>query len=117
VKFIFPNAANIYLHGTPQSELFTQERRDFSHGCIRVEDPAGLAAWVLRDRPEWDAGRIGAAMEGGTTRRVVLIRPLPVAIFYVTAVAAPDGSARFYPDVYGLDRALDESLQGVALPP
>jgi murein L,D-transpeptidase YcbB/YkuD len=117
VKFVFPNAAGIYLHGTPQTELFAQERRDFSHGCIRVKDPLGLAAWVLRDRPEWDRDHIAEAMEGVSTRRVVLLRPLPVAIFYVTAVAAPDGTARFYPDVYGLDRALDESLRGVPLPP
>jgi murein L,D-transpeptidase YcbB/YkuD len=117
VKFIFPNAAGVYLHGTPQSELFARERRDFSHGCIRVSEPAELAAWVLRDRPEWSRVGVEAAMEGAATRRVVLIRPLPVAIFYVTAVAAPDGGARFYPDVYGLDRALDESLRGVTLPP
>ena len=56
-KFVFPNAANVYLHGTPQTELFTRTRRDFSHGCIRLEDPAGLAAWVLQDQPAWRQGR------------------------------------------------------------
>jgi murein L,D-transpeptidase YcbB/YkuD len=117
VKFVFPNAAGIYLHGTPQPELFARERRDFSHGCIRVQDPLGLAAWVLRDRPEWDRNHIAAAVEGVSTRRVALIRPLPVAIFYTTAVAAPDGTARFYPDIYGLDRVLDESLRGAPLTP
>ncbi len=43
VKFVFPNEHNVYLHSTPAQELFSRTRRDFSHGCIRVEDPAGLA--------------------------------------------------------------------------
>jgi murein L,D-transpeptidase YcbB/YkuD len=115
LKFIFPNAANVSMHGTPQSELFARERRDFSHGCIRVSDPAGLATWLLRDRPEWNRDGVEAAMRGAATRRVVLTRPLPVAIFYITAVATPEGSAMFYPDIYGFDRALDESLRGVSL--
>ena len=53
VKFIFPNQYNVYLHSTPEQELFAKSRRDFSHGCIRVERPADLAAWVLRNKPEW----------------------------------------------------------------
>jgi murein L,D-transpeptidase YcbB/YkuD len=111
VKFVFPNAAAVYLHGTPQSELFAKSRRDFSHGCIRVEDPAALAEWVLRDKPGWTADSVTGAMEGSTTRRVLLRKPLPVAVFYTTVVAMPDGTARFYPDVYGLDRELSEQLR------
>ena len=54
VKFIFPNSYNVYLHSTPEPELFSRARRDFSHGCIRVQNPLALAVWVLRDNPEWN---------------------------------------------------------------
>src|SRR5262249_47937369 len=67
IKFLFPNEYNVYLHSTPAVELFSRSRRDFSHGCIRVEDPAGLAAWVLRDRLEWTPDRIRSAMNGDQT--------------------------------------------------
>jgi murein L,D-transpeptidase YcbB/YkuD len=111
VKFDLPNSASVYLHGTPDSLLFARERRDFSHGCIRVEDPVGLAEWVLRDRPEWGRPEIARAMAGPGTRRVLLTRPIPVAVYYTTAVAFPDGTVHFYPDVYGLDRVLDAALR------
>ena len=68
-KFIFPNSENVYMHGTPAQQLFSRVRRDFSHGCIRLEDPARFAQWVLRDEPEWTRERIDAAMQG-TSRRV-----------------------------------------------
>ena len=56
VKFIFPNNYNVYMHDTPEQEFFSQSRRDFSHGCIRLEKPADLAVWVLRNNPGWDIG-------------------------------------------------------------
>ena len=58
VKFVFPNDDNVYMHGTPRRQLFRRARRDFSHGCIRVENPVGLAEWVLRDQPDWTRERI-----------------------------------------------------------
>lgn len=116
-KFVFPNAARVYLHGTPQPELFAHTRRDFSHGCVRVEDPAALAVWVLRDRPGWNRSRVEAAQRAATTSRMMLARPIPVVIFYTTAVASPDGSAWFYSDIYGHDRALDEALRAGPTPP
>src|SRR5208283_4202649 len=85
VKFIFPNQYNVYMHGTPAPELFSRARRDFSHGCIRVEDPVALAAWVLRDKPEWTVDRIRATMNGDTTVQVNLDKPVPVLILYSTA--------------------------------
>jgi murein L,D-transpeptidase YcbB/YkuD len=112
LKFVFPNSAGVYMHGTPQPELFAHTRRDFSHGCIRVEDPTALAAWVLRDRPEWPRERIEAAQTGPTTLRAMLTRPMPVVVFYTTAVASPDGVVWFYSDIYGHDRTLDEALRG-----
>ncbi len=110
VKFIFPNQYNVYMHGTPAPELFSRARRDFSHGCIRVEDPVALAAWVLRDKPEWTVEKIRAAMNGDTTIQVNLDKPIPVLILYSTAVVEPDGEVRFFDDIYGYDASLARVL-------
>jgi L,D-transpeptidase YcbB len=110
VKFIFPNPHNVYLHGTPAVELFAKYRRDFSHGCIRVEKPEDLAAWALRDMPEWTRERIRDAMNADNPRRVNLKAPVPVLIVYGTAVVSEDGEAHFYKDIYGLDTALERLL-------
>lgn len=110
VKFIFPNHYNVYLHSTPVPELFLKARRDFSHGCIRVQDPVALAAWVLRDKPEWTVDRIRAAMNGDQTMQVNLDKPIPVLIIYSTAVVEPDGEVRFFRDIYGYDSAMDRAL-------
>src|SRR5581483_5458708 len=75
VKFEFPNPYDVYMHGTPAQNLFARQRRDFSHGCIRVEDPVALAAWVLRDQPEWTTERILEAMNGDETLKVNLKNP------------------------------------------
>jgi murein L,D-transpeptidase YcbB/YkuD/nucleotide-binding universal stress UspA family protein len=116
-KFVFPNAADVYMHGTPDTALFARSRRDFSHGCIRLEHPAELAEWVLRERPDWPRARIDSAMAASGTTRVLLSRPLPVLVFYTTAVTRSDGSGWFYPDVYGHDRALAEALRAGPGPP
>jgi murein L,D-transpeptidase YcbB/YkuD len=111
VKFIFPNSYNVYMHDTPAHQLFSQSRRDFSHGCIRLEKPAELAAWVLRDNPGWDRERIRAAMNGTTTQQVNLIHPIPVLIVYGTAVVTEDGIVHFYDDIYKHDAALEKVLE------
>jgi L,D-transpeptidase YcbB len=110
VKFLFPNEYNVYLHGTPAPELFAKARRDFSHGCIRVEDPLALAEWVLRDKPEWTADRIKAVMNGTETVQVNLDKPIPVLIFYTTAVVLASGEVEFFDDIYGHDRELEQVL-------
>jgi murein L,D-transpeptidase YcbB/YkuD len=111
VKFVFPNDENVYLHSTPAAELFSRSRRDFSHGCVRVEDPVALAAWVLRGQKEWTKDRILAAMNGAQSVRVNLPRPIQVILFYVTAVVMPeDGTIQFAEDVYGHDATLDRAL-------
>ncbi len=113
VKFVFPNAENVYLHDTPARGLFARERRDFSHGCIRIEDPAWLAEWVLRDQPGWTRDAVAAAMEGPLVPRTVrLTAPLRVIIFYATAAVRPDAKVAFYDDLYGHDRALERALGG-----
>jgi murein L,D-transpeptidase YcbB/YkuD len=117
IKFAFPNSASVYLHGTPRTELFSHSRRDFSHGCIRVEDPTALAEWVLRDQPGWNGEVIQAVQRGRATVRAWLSRPLPVIVFYTTAVAAPGGNAWFYSDIYGHDRALDDALKASPVSP
>lgn len=111
VKFIFPNDDNIYLHDTPATQLFGRARRDFSHGCVRVEKPVALARWVLRDQPEWTPERIDAAMAGSSSQRVDLTRPLPVIMFYMTAMVTPsDHALRFAQDIYGHDARLVRAL-------
>jgi L,D-transpeptidase YcbB len=110
VKFIFPNQYNVYLHSTPEPELFSRSRRDFSHGCIRVENPAALAAWVLRDKPGWTMDKIRATMNGNTTVQVNLDKPIPVLILYSTAVVDPGGEVRFFDDIYGYDTSLERVL-------
>ncbi|HEY2664509.1 MAG TPA: L,D-transpeptidase family protein [Candidatus Binataceae bacterium] len=110
VKFIFPNDYNVYLHSTPATELFSRSRRDFSHGCIRVQDPVGLAVWVLRDKSGWDRDRILAAMNDGDPTQVNLDKPTPVLILYGTAAVKPDGRAYFFDDIYGYDSELEQTL-------
>jgi len=110
VKFMLPNAENVYLHSTPAQELFSRARRDFSHGCVRVERPVDLAVWVLRDVAGWDRARVVAAMERGKPTRVNLPRSLPVILFYTTAIVELDGRPGFYEDLYGHDQRLLEAL-------
>ena len=110
-KFIFPNRENICMHGTPAPYLFARTRRDFSHGCIRVEDPAGLAEWVLRDVPGWTRTRIDEAMQAERPTRVNLREPLGVVIFYDTVHVNSENVVHFVGDIYGHDRTLDEALE------
>jgi murein L,D-transpeptidase YcbB/YkuD len=111
VKFIFPNNYNIYFHDTPEQVFFSNSRRDFSHGCIRLEKPADLAAWVLRNNPGWNMDRVRAAMNGDTTQQVNLAHPIPVLIVYATVIVTEDGLVHFYDDIYGHDAALEKVLE------
>jgi murein L,D-transpeptidase YcbB/YkuD len=106
VKFLFPNHYNVYLHDTPAQALFNRVERDFSHGCVRVDDPDALARYVLRDQPEWTAEKISAAMQSGTEQAVKLQSPLAIYLVYFTAWEE-GGALKTVPDVYGLDRRHD----------
>jgi murein L,D-transpeptidase YcbB/YkuD len=118
VKFMFPNQYDIYLHSTPQPELFERTRRDFSHGCIRVQKPEDLAVWVLTNSntpppqgKEWDLDTIHDIMTNGPDNHQVNLKtPLPVVIFYLTAIQAEDGHTHFFDDIYGYDQKLQEVL-------
>ena len=110
VKFMFPNPYNVYLHSTPAQALFKESRRDFSHGCIRVSDPVGLAEYVLRDSPEWTREKILAAMNGTETLTVTLKNRIRVFVVYGTALATEDGNILFFDDIYGHDQRLEAAL-------
>ncbi len=113
IKFVFPNRDNIYLHHTPSVGLFERARRDFSHGCIRVEQPQALATFVLADMPEWTEARIREAMERGKSSTLRLREPVPVLLAYATALVK-GGRPVFFDDIYGLDRVLDAALRARA---
>ncbi len=111
VKFIFPNDFNIYLHDTPSRSLFDERVRAFSHGCVRVQNPAALAQYVLG----WDEARVKDAMyNGANDHRVMLDRKLPVYIVYFT-VLERDGLLQFANDIYDRDEALVDAVRGAAL--
>ncbi len=108
--FMFPNDHAIYLHDTPSKELFDEETRAFSHGCIRVEDPQSLAVLVLGgESTGWTDERIEAAI-GGKERTVFLPRPLPIHIEYFTDFVDEFGDLKERPDVYGLIRKVEGML-------
>lgn len=108
VKFLFPNDNNVYLHDTPSQSHFAYARRDYSHGCIRVEDPAALAAWAL----QWELEKVQKAMKGDRNENYARpARPIPVRILYITAVAGENGEVRFLDDIYGHDVQLTAALE------
>ena len=111
IKLIFPNEHNVYLHSTPSQSLFSRSRRDFSHGCIRVEKPAELAAWVLRNNPNWTLERVQQGMLNGKDDVTVnLLKRVPVFIVYGTALAYETGEVHFSDDIYGHDAKLAAAL-------
>ncbi len=114
IKFVFPNRSNIYLHHTPSTLLFERDRRDLSHGCIRVEQPVALATFVLQDKPEWPQERIRQSMSAGKSSTIRLDAPIPVLIAYGT-VLVKQGRIFFFDDIYGLDRVLDTALRQSAM--
>jgi murein L,D-transpeptidase YcbB/YkuD len=111
VKFVLPNPYSIRLHGTAEPGLFAFSQRAFSHGCIRVSDPAALAEYVLVNAPgEWDAAVIETALCGTRPRRVALDVPVRVMVFYATAAATVSRGVMFSADLYGHDARLEKLL-------
>jgi L,D-transpeptidase YcbB len=119
VKLMLPNSYNVYLHSTPAQALFKEPRRAFSHGCIRVSDPAGLVEHVLRTtegaNAGWTRARIEAAMHdtgpAGNNKHVFLSKPVPVLIVYGTAMILEAGDVLFFEDIYGHDAKLEKLLR------
>ena len=104
VKFLFPNSFDIYLHDTPHKDLFAQQNRALSHGCIRVAKPDSLAHYILRGQDGWTPEKITAAMNSGKEQTVEVKNPVPVSITYYTVFADQNGRAHFRKDVYGYDQ-------------
>jgi murein L,D-transpeptidase YcbB/YkuD len=96
MKFMFPNSAGIYLHDNPERQLFSEASRLYSGGCVRLEDAARLGQWLFGRELEWE----GAEPE----ERVMLPRPVPVYITYLTAMPTSSGIA-YFEDVYSRDSA------------
>jgi len=110
VKFVFPNSHTIYMHDTPSKNLFNEEQRAFSHGCIRLERPRDLAIMVLDEDPNWPIEKIDAAMNRGVEKAYDLKTKIPVYIGYFTAWVDREGQVHFYDDIYGHDVKLEELL-------
>jgi len=119
VVFHFPNKFDVYIHDTPERWLFSRAVRDFSSGCIRIERPLDLAAYLLRDDPDWTREKLTEAIDSGETKVIRLRDPLGVHILYWTAWLGADGRIQFRQDIYlrdaALVRALDERA-GPAIP-
>jgi murein L,D-transpeptidase YcbB/YkuD len=110
VKFIFPGQDGVYMHGSDDHDLFSRFRRDFSHGCIRLEDPAALSLWALHGDSHWDAKAIDKAMNGNLTMKVNLPQPVTVVTFYGTAMVNDDDQVHFSEDIYGYNAELEKAL-------
>ena len=106
VKFLFPNSYNIYLHDTPSKSLFNETARAFSHGCIRIAEPAKLAAFLLKDNNKWSETAINKAMHNGKEKYVLLTEKVPVFIAYFTTFIDRDNRLNFRKDIYKLDERL-----------
>jgi len=111
VKMMFPNEYNVYLHDTPQHDLFEKSKRDFSSGCVRVGKPAELATWALRNNPGWTLERVQRSMQSGPDNvAVTLAKRVPVFIVYGTAIGYENNEVHFYDDIYGHDAKLAAAL-------
>lgn len=110
VKFLFPNSFNIYFHDTPAKSLFEKDKRAYSHGCIRLQEPEKMANYLLRNNPEWTPERISEAMNSGVEKYVKLKNPVPVIITYYTAWVDDAGRLNFRDDIYDHDKKLAEKM-------
>ncbi len=111
ILFLFPNKFDVYIHDTPERWLFNRPVRDFSSGCIRVEKPLDLAAYVLRDDPAWTKEKIAEAIDSGETKVIRLRDPLAVHILYWTTWVGVDGRVQFRQDIYLRDESLYRALE------
>ncbi|MEO7048548.1 MAG: L,D-transpeptidase family protein, partial [Ferruginibacter sp.] len=110
VKFLFPNSFDIYFHDTPAKSLFLQDKRAYSHGCIRLSEPAKLAEYLLKDDSFWTPARIDSAMNSGKQNYVKVKSPVPVLITYYTAWVDDDGLLHFADDIYSHDSDLAKKM-------
>ncbi|MDD3787457.1 MAG: L,D-transpeptidase family protein [Petrimonas sp.] len=110
VKFLFPNSYNIYLHDSPAKSLFNTDKRSYSHGCIRLQEPARLAQYLLNDTAKWNAEKVQEAMTADKEQYVKLKKPVPVLLTYFTAWVGGGGEMNFREDIYGHDERMAKKL-------
>jgi murein L,D-transpeptidase YcbB/YkuD len=103
VRIDMPNPQSVYMHDTNHKEFFSADYRFQSSGCTRVQGVQDLAAWILKDNPQWSRAAIDAEIATGKRTTVRLARAMPVAWIYLTGWASPDGTINFRNDVYDLD--------------
>jgi murein L,D-transpeptidase YcbB/YkuD len=111
LKFLFPNAHNIYMHDTPQRELFSRSERAFSHGCVRVQNPREFATILLG----WNRAKVDSNTDSRRSQTVRLPKPVPIHLAYFTAWPAADGSITYYRDIYGRDETLEKAMSATIL--
>ncbi len=109
-KFVMPNSQDIYLHDTPDQGKFRFALRNYSHGCVRLNNAPGLAALLLDDKPEIAPGVLDDKLQTGTTQHIMLSHPVPVSLVYRTAWLDPNGKLVLGPDPYGRDLLLWSAL-------
>ena len=112
VKFLFPNSYNIYLHDTPNHDLFTSSNRGLSHGCVRLSDPEKMADWLLRkDTVHYPPRVIDSLMNKNVKEKwVTLDNTIPVYLVYFTTWVDEDGKLNIRKDIYGHDAKIAEKL-------
>jgi len=117
VKFMMPNNLSVYLHDTPNHRLFSKDYRALSHGCVRLNEPAKFAEYLLRDQRGWNSDRIAKAMNDSLPSTVLLKKHYQVNIEYFTAWVDEDGLVNFREDIYGHDKAQLRHLRPVNTQP
>lgn len=117
VKFMFPNPYNIYLHDTPSKSLFDQERRDFSHGCIRLGSPIDFAHALLAVQTPDPVAEFARFLNTGREASVKIDKPVPVHLVYFTAYPSADGKISYWNDVYGRDARIYDALLEAGVAP
>ena len=107
---MFPNSYSIYLHDTPSKGLFERNQRDFSHGCIRVDNPRKLVSYILRKDKAWKEEKITKLLDKNKEYGIRIKPTVPVYIAYFTAWVDNDGNLNFRNDVYDLDKKLEKEI-------
>jgi murein L,D-transpeptidase YcbB/YkuD len=110
IKFLFPNPFDIYLHDTPAKGLFREQRRAFSHGCIRISAPHRLANYLLRNHVGWSTQKMDDLLSSSNEEYVKLDKEVPVYILYLTAFGDHQGNLNFREDLYQKDQALESII-------
>jgi L,D-transpeptidase YcbB len=114
IRIDMPNKHAVYMHDTPKKQLFAQDARFHSSGCVRVADVADFAEWLLRgtngQAGAWTREGIDTAIASATRQDIRLDKPVPVAWVYLTGYATADGAVHFRDDIYGLDMPRGDPL-------